>query len=46
MKVTTRRMRGTAAWALGTVTGVALLAGCASAATAGTDAAQAALKCL
>ena len=32
MKVTTRRTRGTAAWALGTVAGVALLAGCASAA--------------
>ena len=40
MKVTTRRKRGTAAWALGAVTGVALLAGCASAATAGTDAAH------
>ena len=41
MKVTTRRTRVTAAWALGTVAGVALLAGCASAATAGTDAAHA-----
>ena len=42
MEFTTRRTRVMAAWALGTVAGVALLAGCGAAATAAVDASHAA----